>query len=614
MRKKEATIEYDVCIVGSGPAGLAVLSAIREPYSIDVLSDNQINRAISSMNNNKKNKKAGRHELKVCVIDVHNTWLHQWKRNFHTLDIQHLRSPTLAHPNMFDKHALLAYAVSNGREDELLESGCFDCTQLLALGQTQNGLWKLPSTSLFVDFCNDLAVSLKHDFVQGKITNIGRDEQQDPNVPFKLEIDNGQKPSISSKSVVLATGTIGRPIIPKCLQSFVTPESAKVNQKHCSVLLWPQLDNVLATDDSNSAITYQKNRKVFVVVGGGLTAVQVALKLYNASESHVVYLCSRRPLIEKHFDIGIEWFDQRTTNKCMSDFYHQSIDDRLKLLKQARDGGSVPPIYMKQIKAAEVSGVGTTTTATANAEHATSPSSGSRLVRVVGNIESVEDVPNKQLHVRISNADDCNNAVTTIENVDHIVLACGIQPDCNSNPLIQNILEKWPVETHGGLPCITEDCKWRRHDEESEEEDDGYSDDLPLYVVGHLGALNIGPDAGNIMGSRRAAQLVANDLGCRNWLRDESNNVMTNPYEAFSALLWSDSESDSDSDSDSESGCDSEIKEGSGGSIEIDSSVFVNDVFSKATNKSKNVTSDDDDDTSTVSYCSCCASDNEYDV
>jgi len=31
--------------------------------------------------------------------------------------------------------------------------------------------------------------------------------------------------------------------------------------------------------------------------------------------------------VEKQFDINVEWFDQRTANKCMSDFYgHANMD------------------------------------------------------------------------------------------------------------------------------------------------------------------------------------------------------------------------------------------------------------------------------------------------
>ena len=82
------------------------------------------------------------------------------------------------------------------------------------------------------------------------------------------------------------------------------------------------------------------------------------------------------------------------------------------------------------------------------------------------------------------------------------------------------IQSKWPIQIESGLPCVTQDLRWK--------------EDLDLFVVGSLGALNIGPDAGNLMGIRRAAQIVANALGSRSWLRD---SVLVNPFEA---LDWSD--------------------------------------------------------------------------
>ena len=513
---------YDVCIVGAGIAGLTMLSAIREPYSIDTLSDHQVTRALHSMS--KSAKRNGSGDLKVCVVDVHQTWFHTWKKNFGMLDIEYLRSPTMAHPNMFDKNALLAYAVANDRIDELLESGCFDCTTLLPLGQTQVGLWKLPSSKLFIDFCEDLVKTLQHDYIQGKITNLTRIKKEDGNdgvrTAFQLEIDNGRL-LLSSKAVILATGPIGRPSIPLCLKPLIG-WNEEVKKR---VFMWNELDEV-NYDPSVPNRTY-------MVVGGGLTAVQVALKLLNqqrrgSNNDITVYLCSRRPLMEKHFDIGLEWFDQRTTNKCMCDFYHQSISHRLQMLKEARDGGSVPPIYMRQLEQYETE------------------EAASKLTRIIGILDHATYIDDgKQLRVTINQNNKCTSSVTTLD-VDQVVVACGIQPDCTSNPLIRSILDQWPIPTYGGLPCITEDCKWKNEDEDVTDDGDDDNKDFPLYVVGSLGALNIGPDAGNIMGIRRASQLVANDLGCRAWLRQESSNVMVNPY---NALLMSDSEDDSDDES-----------------------------------------------------------------
>lgn len=69
-----------------------------------------------------------------------------------------------------------------------------------------------------------------------------------------------------------------------------------------------------------------------------------------------------------------------------------------------------------------------------------------------------------------------------------------------------------------------------------------------IFVVGAMAALQVGPDAGNLMGMRRAARLVANALDCHAWLRERA---LTNPFLA----LWDDSESETESESDSKDLC-----------------------------------------------------------
>ena len=119
INKNDNDFFYDVVIVGAGPAGLACLSAIQEPYSLDQMNEHQIHRAARHLHNNNKSNdqlhdddRRHHHSRKktVAVIDGHDTWMTGWRQNFQTLDIQYLRSPAMAHPDMFDQHALLAFA------------------------------------------------------------------------------------------------------------------------------------------------------------------------------------------------------------------------------------------------------------------------------------------------------------------------------------------------------------------------------------------------------------------------------------------------------------------------------------------------------------------------
>lgn len=496
---------FDVCIIGAGPAGLATLSALHAPYSLDggIHTDAQRERALKSLHRKPR--------LNVCIVDPHKSWLCDWKQNFDRLSISHLRSPVLAHPDLFDPNALLTYAVSHGRQEELLESGCGDLKDLHALGQTQVGLWKLPSTKLFIDFCEDLAQSpsLPHTFLGGsKVVDIVQHGHKAPTFfELILETDNIdslslRRRTVTARAVVLAVGPSGYPIVPPSIEK--APRWRYWNQ-------------------SEVGSTNSQSKLPILVVGGGLTAVQVALKevTKRQGKQSSVILCSKTPLVEKHFDIGIEWFDHRTTNKHMADhFYDRPMEERSVALKEARQGGSIPPLYMNQVREAERIGT---------------------LKCVVGSVQydatqeylDMDHGMTVRVHLiegRDGKDDDAAGPVSF--RVNDIIVACGIRHNCGADrsTLIGKIQSQWPTRREAGLPCITQDLRWRK--------------DVDLFVVGTLASLNGGPDAGNLMGMRRAAQIVANALDCRCWLHE---TALVNPFDVFAS---DDSTSDEDESED----------------------------------------------------------------
>ena len=500
--------QYDVVIVGSGPAALTCLSAIQEPYALDELSALQLERALKI-----KAAATTKAPAKVAVIDPHPTWMHDWKRNFKALDIQYLRSPAIAHPDMFDSNALLAFAQDHGRTDELIESGCGDIRELLPLGQSQIGLWRLPSTQLFLDFCQDLIDRLDHDYLCDKVKSIHqagqakeKDENKEYSSHFVVELCGGS--SISSKAVVLATGIAGVPLVPKGLEQLqgLTP--------------WFKLDSIF--DEKNEEKSTES--KSILVVGGGLTAVQVAQKCANHPGNYNTVLCSRRPLIERHFDLPIEWFDHRSSTKCMSDFYHQSMETRFGMLAQTRGGGRVPKIYMQQLLRSETSD--SSSDSSDDDSESTAETTQSHIERIV----------TTQLEGRMNAEGNDHRFLVEINGkqreFDHIVIACGVRAQCEKNPLYQQILSNLGVvnSVAHGYPNVTQDLEWMKN----------------LFVVGGLSGLGTGPDAANLMGMRRAAKVVAQRLGYRQWLREV--NVYRNPFEA----LFPDDSDDSDDDEDGE--------------------------------------------------------------
>ena len=424
------------------------------------------------------------------------------------LGIEYLRSPAMAHPDHFDVHSLLAYAVSNRRDErELIDSGCSSLRQLAGLGhQTHVGLWKLPSADLFRDFCQeDVVRRLDHDYVRGTAIDlnrigvgaravvVGADYDDDTGGHYAVTLSDGTV--VESTSVILALGPTGAPVIPSGIRD-VPPER---------LVSWRDMNEKLRDDQT-----------IVLVVGGGLTAVQAAQHCLRRGKS--VILSSRRPLVERHFDIRECWFDKRRANRHVSDFYHQDVDRRLDSLREARGGGSVPPLYMDDLREWARRGK-LTLVDNADPVYVRTDDDGRLWMSMKGDRE-------------VEGTDDGgrSRSKSSIAAVDCVVLACGIRPDCTANPFVRRILDRFPINIVGGLPDVSVDLEWTNG----------------LFVVGALASLNVGPDGGNIMGARRAATIVSNALECKSWLRREGVGALSNPFH----MLSDDGDSSSDDDDD----------------------------------------------------------------
>jgi len=129
----------------------------------------------------------------------------------------------------------------------------------------------------------------------------------------------------------------------------------------------------------------------------------------------------------------------------------------------------------------------------------------------------------------------------SVVHFDVIVSACGHRPDCTSLPLMKGLLEDSQAQITGGLPHLSDDLQLGVHKK--------------LFVIGSLASLQVGPDAGNLMGIRRAAQILTSAMGFREWLADQSQidetsllrNIQGNRYD-----LLQDDDDDDDDDEESE--------------------------------------------------------------
>jgi hypothetical protein len=140
------------------------------------------------------------------------------------------------------------------------------------------------------------------------------------------------------------------------------------------------------------------------------------------------------------------------------------------MITQARNGGSITPRYRKILDAHVASGKVSLHTHTTLQSVAWDSQS-----RTWTSVITGPDIP--------------------LPAIDYIVFATGIQSNIKTLPFLHTMQHQHPIETIGGLPCLTDDLMW--------------NDDVPLFVTGRLAGLRLGPGAPNLVGARIGAERIA---------------------------------------------------------------------------------------------------------
>eukprot|EP00501_MAST-03F_sp_TOSAG23-6_P000412 GSMAST32.ASY1.ANO1.424.1 assembled CDS len=485
---------YDVCIIGAGPAGLSVLSAIHNPEGV------------VSESSWRRDKIGNARRLSVCVIDPGGTWLSEWKGRFKSLNIDMLRSPAWASPDFFSTAALLEYALKNDRMNEL-HSDQLPKENLKDLRQLEDaGLFQLPGKQLFEDFCDDLAASLPHTFICGKAQRI---EKQDSGV---YEVFSELSSSIQARRIVFALGAASNPQIPQPLAHI--HHKMCLGKTHCPRIIhtfqWSQLQGLQCANES------------VVVVGGGLSSAQAALLAVERGASRVIHV-SRRPLESRHYDLPLVWLDPRAgwrascKGRCnkfrMYEFFETPKEERARWVKKARGGASIPQRYIdmldKEVNAGRM-------------EHWVDDLSYAECC------DNCETLPSDVGHVHLKFRYGSDSILA-----DRVILATGSKLDLEQIPLLKQVVNQFQLPIIDGLPDIDEDLDWG---------DEFFS------VVGALALLQIGPDNGNLSGCRRCAERCANnfyDLTLDSgFVYNGSEDNSTNFYSSLLGSSSSDSETD----------------------------------------------------------------------
>lgn len=197
-----------------------------------------------------------------------------------------------------------------------------------------------------------------------------------------------------------------------------------------------------------------------VVVGGGLTAGQLALGAI--AKGARVILLARRPLVERQFDTDPGWLGPKYLKgfEALSDW-----QARWQAVQTARGGGSVTPEVWTQLQ---------------------------RQVRL-GQLDIRAPIAIEQAHWQSTH---WQIELATGESLTAawLWLATGTHTGLSHEPLLQPLVADVAGAVVADLPILDDkSLQWPGK---------------PLYVMGRLASLHLGPTAGNLAGARRAAQRI----------------------------------------------------------------------------------------------------------
>ncbi|QUC21257.1 uncharacterized protein UV8b_05500 [Ustilaginoidea virens] len=512
MEEEEAQV-YDVVVVGAGPAGLATAARLREHTPAALFTDEEhrrfhwINKYGRSMS--LKHVRSGkvsaarrsvRPEYKMLVLDgTDDQWLGRWNELFGLYDISHLRSPMLWHVDPLDRDSLLAHAYAEERERELVEiRNCVGremskhgrkrsqqhCGKKqearVAINLRERNDYYTPSQSLFRDHCQqvarryalvgdivrkDVLVDLDYGVVGGVVGGVSDDQPL-----FTLTTASARQ--LHARTVVLAVGPGNKPEIPR------TPSMPAAPPQACHSLQIETFPDPLVRQRMASG-----RPTTVLIVGGGLTSAQLADLAIRRGVGQVFHIM-RGPCRVKHFDVDLEWMGKYKNAEQAKFWLADSDQERLDMIKEARGGGSFTPLFHRKLKKHAAAGRlhlhERTSLADAVFEpcEPCAPGDGAGAGTGTGGVWRVRTEP-----------------PLDVPPVDYMYFATGVQSDVATLPYLQTMRAKYPVDSVGGFPCITEDLRWRA--------------DVPLFVVGRLSAMQLGPAAPNIGGAKVGAERVA---------------------------------------------------------------------------------------------------------
>lgn len=356
------------------------------------------------------------------ILDPGARLLERWRAFTTATGMSHLRSPGVHHLDLEPFSLIRSAGDRRGRPPGLLR-----------------GHYERPSLDLFNTHCEQV---IERFGLAGMHLRC-QAERLEP-VRDGVEVTTAAGTSIEAGRVVLALGAGGQPEWPAW-----APRGE------------PRVRHIF-DGGPNLPRSRQGDEGRFLVVGGGLSAAQVALRL--AAEGRAVDLVSRHPFRVHHFDSDPGWLGP----KLMPVFRRErNLDGRRRLIQQARNRGSVTPEVHRQLRFAAASG------------------------RLEIHRGAVSDLDVESGGVRLQLASGQSIVGT------HLYLATGFAAHRPGGLMLDRLIEEFELPCAAcGYPVVDASLRWHPR----------------IHVSGPLAELELGPVSRNIAGARRAGDRLVDAL------------------------------------------------------------------------------------------------------
>ncbi|MFP3322823.1 FAD/NAD(P)-binding protein [Planococcus sp. SIMBA_160] len=357
----------------------------------------------------------------MAIIDPHKEPLSEWRRCTEAISMPFLRSPFVHHLDV-NPFSLNHHAKASPFSEEASFLGRF----------------KRPSLLLFHEHCEHLMreQEIRRSWIQGRVASVKRSEDG-----WQVLLENGT--TVSGANIVLAIGA--------------------GEQLH-----WPEWAQQLRAESPGSVFhvfdrerpDFDASQAPFTIIGGGITAVHLALKLHKQFPGQVTLL-KRHPFRVHDFDSDPGWLGP----KYQQAFHKtRSYVRRRKMIGAARRKGSIPRDLNAKLR--------------------------KQIRQFPGLVADGHVHEAKRQHGTTALIDEHGGL---IHQTGTVILATGFQPHLPGSEWLAPVIEEQHLKcAECGYPVVTHTLQWGPG----------------LYVMGPLAELEVGPIARNISGAREAASRI----------------------------------------------------------------------------------------------------------